>query len=245
MCGRYTLTTPLEALRAIFEAEGGLNLGPRYNIAPTQDVAVVRVGEDGGRELILVRWGLIPSWSEDPSIGSRMINARSETVAEKPSFRRAFAGRRCLLPADGFYEWKSESGGKQPYYIHSADNSVLAFAGLWEAWREPASGTLLETCTILTTTAHPSIAEIHHRMPVILPRETYDLWLDGRTPKDRLLDLLQPYDEATLSIRPVSKRVNKVTNDDSSLLDRENQVPVDALPRKRRPKDDGGQGELF
>jgi putative SOS response-associated peptidase YedK len=245
MCGRYTLTTPLGALRAIFEAESGINLMPRYNIAPTQDVVAVRVAANGGRELILLRWGLIPSWSKDPSIGSRMINARRETVAEKPSFRRAFAGRRCLLPADGFYEWKAVSGGKQPYFIYSSDKSVLAFAGLWESWREPGGGTTLETCTILTTTAHPGIAEIHHRMPVILRRKDYGLWLGAETPKDQLLSLLRSDEAAGLAAHPISRRVNSVSNDDPTLLEPDAEIPDEKPYRQVGKKNGGRQGELF
>ena len=252
MCGRYTLTTPIEALRSIFEAEGGFNLMPRYNIAPTQEVVAVRRGPSGRRDLGLLRWGLVPSWAKDPAIGSRMINARSETVTEKPSFRRAFAQRRCLLPADGFYEWKSGPGGKQPYFLHDEDRKVMAFAGLWEAWPGMDPQNPLETCTILTTSAQPNIAEIHHRMPVILPRDAYSDWLDPQATENRLLELLRPSTQAHLTAHRISTRVNKVSNDDPSVIEPEKaglELEEDDKAQKRvaakKPENDRGQGELF
>lgn len=245
MCGRYTLTTPLEGLRQAFEVEAGLNLMPRYNIAPTQEVVAVRAAAEGRRELVLLRWGLVPAWAKDWTIASRLINARSESVAEKPSFRRAFAARRCLLPADGFYEWRKEGAAKQPYRITLADEQVFAFAGLWEHWRDPAGGEELETCTILTTAAHPSIAEIHPRMPVILPRGHYGTWLDSESPHDGLLELLGPYVEKPLKAARVSVRVNKVVNDDPSLLaPYEEEATDDRAIEETKPKPPS-QGELF
>jgi putative SOS response-associated peptidase YedK len=245
MCGRYTLTTPLEGIRAAFEVEAGLNLMPRYNIAPTQEVVAVRAGAEGGRELVLLRWGLVPAWAKDRTIASRLINARSESVAEKPSFRRAFAARRCLLPADGFYEWRKEGATKQPYRITLADERVFAFAGLWEHWRDPQDGEELETCTILTTEAHPSIAEIHPRMPVILPRSDYAAWLDRDSPRDELLGMMVPYGERPLKADRVSPRVNKVVNDDPSLLSPlENEAPDDGPVESSGPTSPS-QGKLF
>ena len=170
MCGRYTLKTPVETLVEEFGVAGPLPEVPTsYNLAPTQEVAVVLV--DGGeRRLEMLRRGLIPSWADDPQIGSRMINARSETVSEKPSFRGAFRKRRCLIPTDGFYEWQRTGNGKQPYHIHAKGGSPFAFAGLWENWS--GGGEEIRSCTILTTEAKEVVGEVHHRMPVILPPKT-------------------------------------------------------------------------
>ena len=173
MCGRYTLTVPVEILAEEFGVTGPLpEVPPSYNIAPTQEVAAV-LTDDGERRLEMLRWGLIPSWADDPGIGSRMINARSETVPEKPSFRRAFRERRCLILADGFYEWKRTNDGKQPYYIRMEDGRPFAFAGLWESWRGGREE--IRSCTILTTEASDRVSNIHHRMPVILAPEDREL----------------------------------------------------------------------
>lgn len=254
MCGRYTLTTPIEGIRQAFEVMSSLNLAARYNIAPTQDVPVIRRRKsgqksDGEKELAMLHWGLIPSWSKDAGSAARLINGRSETLSEKPSFRRAFAQRRCLLPADGFYEWKTVDGAKQPYYITRADGEVFAFAGLWESWQDPASQKIVESCCIITTAAHPSIAEIHHRMPVILPHAAEGLWLDPKAGQQDLQDLLLPFDDAPISSRPVSRRVNKVVNDDAGLLsvvDPSEFVEVSEKKAKAATsKVDPSQGELF
>ena len=225
MCGRYTLTTPLEGLREIFLFEEQLNLGPRYNIAPTQEVPVLRLSrEDGKRHLALLRWGLIPSWAKEAAIGSRMINARAESVAEKPAFRAAFRQRRCLIPADGFYEWKAapkEAGPKapkQPYLITLADGGPFAFAGLWEAWSGKASGERLESFTIITTEANAALREIHHRMPVILAPQDHAAWLDPEGAPEAQQGLLRPPPDAAVAATPVSARVNNVRNDDPGLL---------------------------
>jgi putative SOS response-associated peptidase YedK len=217
MCGRFSLTTPTEGLRALFGFDELPNLPPRYNIAPTQDVAGVRLaGDDGKPSFTLFRWGLIPSWAKDPSIGSRMINARAETIAEKPAFRAAFRRRRCLIPADGFYEWeKLPDGGKQPWRVALEGGKPFAFAGLWEDWLG-ADGSEVETCTIVTTDAAPGIAKIHHRMPVILDPGDHMLWLRG-TP-DEAAALLHPFRGKLASYR-VSTRVNSVRNDDAALLE--------------------------
>jgi len=227
MCGRFSLTTPTEGLRALFGFDELPNLPPRYNIAPTQDVAGVRLkGDDGAPSFTLFRWGLIPSWAKDPSIGSRMINARAETIAEKPAFRAAFRRRRCLIPADGFYEWeKLSDGGKQPWRVTLEGGVPFAFAGLWEDWLG-ADGSEVETCTIVTTDAAPSIAHVHHRMPVILDPADHALWLRGTT--DEAAALLHPYRGKLVSYR-VSTRVNSVRNDDAALLE-----PVEA-PEKTEP----------
>lgn len=233
MCGRYSLTTPVEGLRQLFEFPEQPNLMPRYNIAPTQEVAAVRratpAGADqgpggagaaaAGRHLVLLRWGLIPSWAKDPAIGAGMINARAETLAEKPAFRTAFRKRRCLVLADGFYEWqKRGSGPKQPYRIARSDGAPFAFAGLWERWRDPADGRSVETCTIVTTDANALLRPIHHRMPVILAPEAYGPWLDPATEADRLQALLAAEPGLDLLAVAVSTRVNKVANDDPEVL---------------------------
>ena len=183
MCGRFLLHAPVEVLQRAFGFAERPNLQPRYNIAPTQTVAIVRRKDDGGgRELALVRWGLIPSWAKDASIGGRLINARAETVAEKPAFRGAFRRRRALVPADGFYEWRKREGDrpKQPLLIRRRDGQPFALAGLWEHWRGPEGE--VQTCTIVTTAANVVLAPIHDRMPVILDPASYDRWLDPAQP---------------------------------------------------------------
>ncbi|MCZ6603891.1 MAG: SOS response-associated peptidase, partial [Alphaproteobacteria bacterium] len=196
MCGRYTLTTPSQAIVDLFALDPGPNLAPRYNIAPTQAVFAVRLDPSGGREAAQLRWGLVPSWAKDPQIGNRMINARAETVREKPSFRSAFKGRRCLIAADGFYEWQKQKpgtkGGKQPYWITLADRGPFAFAGLWEHWTD-GQGSKLETCTIVTCPANDLVAPIHPRMPVILGPQDHAQWLDPETAPDAAASLLRPY----------------------------------------------------
>jgi len=233
MCGRYSLTTPVEGLRLLFDFPEQPNLQPRYNIAPTQEVAAVRAAAPAGapedapgpgasgarRHLVLLRWGLIPSWAKDPAIGARMINARAETLAEKPAFRSAFRKRRCLVAADGFYEWqKRDAGAKQPYRIARRDGGPFAFAGLWERWRNPAEGRDVESCTIVTTDANGLLSPIHHRMPVILAPESYGLWLDPEAEPDRVRDLLAGGPGMDLTATAISTRVNKVANDDPEVL---------------------------
>jgi putative SOS response-associated peptidase YedK len=194
MCGRFTQFHSAPAIAQVFELLDVPELTPHYNIAPTQAIAaVVQPASNPQRELRFFRWGLLPSWSKDPTIGARLINARSETVAEKPSFRAAFKYRRCLIPADGFYEWQRQERKKQPFYFHLQDHRPFAFAGLWEHWQSP-DGSEIETCTILTTTANELLEPIHDRMPVILPAENYTIWLDPdlQTAKP-LQPLLRPY----------------------------------------------------
>ncbi len=221
MCGRYTLTTPLEGLRAVFLFEESPNLAARYNIAPTQEVPVIRRGVgDDSRHLALLRWGLIPSWAKEASIGSRMINARAESVAEKPAYRTAFRRRRCLIPADGFYEWQARpSGPKQPYLISPVAGGPFAFAGLWERWTDKAHGEPVESFTIVTTEANRRLAAIHHRMPVVLAPADHQAWLDPASSLDALLALLRPAPEDAFDAAPVSTRVNAVRNDDPSLIE--------------------------
>ena len=213
MCGRYTLSTPAGRLAEEFQLDDvSVDLAPSYNVAPTQEVAAV-LEEEGKRRLEMLRWGLIPSWADDPEIGARMINARSETAAEKPSFRSAFRRRRCLIAADGFYEWKRENGGKQPYYFHMQEGRPFAFAGLWESWRGGREE--IRSCTILTTEANDLVSEIHHRMPVILAPEDHGLWLDPDVREaDPLLPLLTPYPDDVMEAYPVSRFVNRPANDD-------------------------------
>ncbi|MGC9334980.1 MAG: SOS response-associated peptidase [Anaerolineae bacterium] len=210
MCGRFTLATPDQDLVVQFNLPEIPDLKPRYNIAPTQPVAVVRVSAEGsGRELVMVHWGLIPFWAGDPSIGSRMINARAETAAEKPAFRAAFRRRRCLVPADGFYEWQKQNGSKQPYYIRMADGRPFAFASLWERWKAP-DDTIIDSCTLLTTGPNELIRPLHNRMPVILDPWDYALWLDPAVEDVRVLNpLLRPYTPDAMEAYPVSRWVNK------------------------------------
>lgn len=217
MCGRYTLTSPSGKLAERFGVdETSSELSPNYNVAPTQGVAAI-LFENGGRRLEMLRWGLVPSWAKDLSIGSRMINARSETAHEKPSFRSAFKRRRCLIPADGFYEWKREEGGKQPFHIRMKGGEPFAFAGLWEIW-EGGEGEV-RTCAILTTDANEMMGEIHHRMPVILPAELHEAWLGGEAEKEELISMMEPYPSDDMEAYPVSRFVNKPSNNDPSCIE--------------------------
>lgn len=235
MCGRYSLTSPAEAIRQLFGLAARPALFPRYNIAPGQAMLAVRRGQAGAPEAFFARWGLVPYWSKDVSIGSRMINARVETVMEKAAFKHAFRRRRCLIPADGFYEWQGRAGGpKQPFRIHFTDNAPFAFAGLWEHWQGP-DGSELESTTILTTTACPAIAALHERMPVILDEADFATWLGegDETAVKAPLELLKPYSGArVISAYPVSTRVNAVGNDDASLWEAATPSPQPPTPPK-------------
>lgn len=220
MCGRFTLYHTPDEVAARFEASDVLETEARYNIAPTQNVAVVT--QNGARQLENYHWGLIPSWAKDPAIGSRMINARAETLAEKPSFRTALTRRRCLIPADGFYEWQAApegtKGGKTPTYLHRKDSALFAFAGLWDEWHAP-DGSPLRSCTIITTTPNSVAAPIHDRMPVILRPEDEAFWLDTGVSDTRdLHSLLAPYPPEYMESYPVSRRVNVPVTDDAELL---------------------------
>ena len=213
MCGRFTLTISPEQLQDQFglSEPPSADLAPRYNIAPTQAVAVVTNSTD--RKLEIFQWGLIPSWAKDPKIGNKLINARAETLAEKPSFRTALKRRRCLVVADGFYEWKKDGARKTPMYIQMEDGRPFGFAGLWEVW-QPPDGSLLKTCTIITTEPNELTATIHNRMPAILPPEAYDAWLKpGELPAEEVLPLLRPYDARRMKATPVSTRVNSPSVD--------------------------------
>ena len=228
MCGRFTQRMSWQELHELMDLVGTpLNLRPRYNAAPSQDVAVIRSGDPGsrsgasdGRTLAMLRWGLIPAWAKDPAIGHRLINARSETAAEKPSFRAAYRHRRCLIPADGFYEWRREGKTRQPWLFGLRGGAPFVFAGLWERWTVPAGATLtgslaehspgdtVETCTILTTAANETVAPVHGRMPVILPPDAYGSWLAGEDVP------LTPYSPGDMTAHPVSTLVNRPANDD-------------------------------
>lgn len=225
MCGRINLRTaaaawtqeflPLWTEDEVAAKASEYAIAARYNIAPTQQVSCVRPSEDGRRQWSMLRWGLIPSWADDPAIGNRMINARSETVHEKPSFKKAFVSRRCLIPADGYYEWMKTSGGKQPYLIERSDGGVLALAGLWERNRKIAGEDQpIESFTILTTSANDTTRSIHDRMPVILDTDGQSTWLDGNlSDPDQLRSLLRPAPNDLLKTFPVSKIVNSPRND--------------------------------
>jgi putative SOS response-associated peptidase YedK len=222
MCGRFALIVDASVLADVFEVEPPADLKPRYNIAPTQTVPVVRRGSESERELAPVRWGLIPSWAKDAKMGARMINARAETVAEKPSFRSAVKSRRCLVPASGFFEWVKTDGGKQPYFVRFQDDRPFAFAGLWERWSKGDDGPV-DTCTIITTIPNELMAKLHHRMPVILPPALFDEWLEpAPLAPNRLPDILVPHSAEGMQAYPVSTYVNKPGNDGPECL-----APVD------------------
>lgn len=218
MCSRYSLTSPHEAVRAYFRTSNHLVFPPRFNIAPIQPALIVRTALDGTLEEALVRWGLIPSWAKDPAKLSTLINARSETAADKPSFRGAMRHRRCLVPADGFYEWTGAAGSKLPHLIRLAagdpnGGTLMAFAGLWETWLG-ADGSEIDTMAILTTTANAEMASIHDRMPVILPRGAFAAWLDcARGTAVHAVDLLRPAPDGLLAIQPVNRAVNNARNE--------------------------------
>jgi len=215
MCGRYRLTAKERYLAEHFGVDDEIEWEPRYNIAPTQPVVVIRQDRDQPRRTFsLMRWGLIPYWSKDISIGNKTINAMSETVAEKPAFREAIRKRRCLVPADGFFEWKKlSSKRKQPYNIGMLDDSLFAFAGIWDRWRS-GPGEVIESCSILTTDANSLTRDIHDRMPAILEPEDYDLWLDpGLTDPEQLQHLLRPFDPRRMKKYPLSPKVSNVNID--------------------------------
>ena len=217
MCGRFALVAEKRILDMLFGLELRFDLQPRFNIAPSQDILALRRSPgENDKEFVHLRWGLVPFWAEDSSIGSRMINARSETAPEKPSFRDAFKKRRLLIPASGFYEWKKAQNGKQPYYVCREDGNPFAFAGLWERWDKGDKP--LETCTILTTEPNSLLAPIHNRMPVIISSQHFDQWLDINADPAGLQDLLQPYPPDELTAYPVSREVNKPSNNNPDLI---------------------------
>lgn len=219
MCGRFALSAPAAVLRRHFDVREELRLMPRYNIAPGQQVAALRLSS-GFKEMVMLRWGLIPFWAKDARIGSRLINARAETLEVKPSFRESFGKKRCLIPADGFYEWKEIPGQKtrQPYYITRTDNEPFAMAGLWSTWKNKATGEAVESCTIITTAPSPLLASIHNRMPAILPQELYDAWLNPLIVSGELKNMLKPFDTEDLKAYPVSGLCNNPKNDTPECL---------------------------
>ena len=225
MCGRFTQQFTWQELHALYGLTNvPQNIEPRYNLAPTEKAWVVRHDpKTGGRTLEALRWGLVPHWAKDLSIGAKMINARGETLATTPAFRDAFRERRCIIPASGFYEWKKTGAAKQPYAIVPADARVFAFAGLWSSWREKTAGGEAEwirTCAIVTGEPNELLAPIHNRMPVILPRETWPAWLgEEQASADELQSLLKPYQADRMRAYPISTRVNSVKNDAPDLLE--------------------------
>lgn len=218
MCGRLTFFSSGDDIARAFSLAAPPTIGAaRYNLAPTQPVGVIRLDARKQRKFGYVQWGLVPSWANDSKMSGRLINARAETLRSKPSFRRAYQRRRCLVVASGFYEWKREGKHKQPFFIHRADHQPLAFAGLWERWTK--GDRPLDTCTLITTRPNPLIAHLHHRMPVILEPESFDVWLDRDIANPALLEpLLVPCNDDILSLYPVDPRVGSVKNDDPELI---------------------------
>ncbi len=241
MCGRYLIISIPEAMRRLFRYLEQPNFPPRYNVAPTQPVPIVR--RDGGdRHFALVRWGFIPSWVKDPRDISLIFNARGETVADKPAFRNAMKRRRCLFPADGFYEWKRD--GRQPYVIRPRDGGPIAFAGLWEVWIGP-NGEEVETACIVTTSANRLLAPIHDRMPVVISEAAFDVWLDAADDKvAAAAALIAPAPDDLFEAYTVSTEVNRVANDAPALIARAAPIPPPA-PKPPKPKKDDGQASLF
>lgn len=222
MCNRYRLTHSKQYLADRFQATGDeIEDRPRYNIAPTQPVLTVRK-EQGKkiRHFTTMRWGLIPSWAKDMSIGNKTLNARSETVTTTPAFRNSILTKRCLIPADGFYEWRKMGSVKQPYCFEVGEGEVFALAGLWDQWTSP-DGEIIESCTILTTTPNSLVADLHDRMPVIVPSDKYDLWLDPDVTDFKVIrDILKPYDAKLMRLYPVNRKLNNSNNDDAESASR-------------------------
>lgn len=250
MCGRYAVTSAPEAIRALFGYPEQPNFPPRYNIAPTQPIAIVRL-MDGKRQFALVRWGLLPSWVKDPKNFALLINARGESVIDKPAFSAAMKRRRCLVPADGFYEWKAIGTRKQPYYVRAKSGQPLAFAGLWETWTG-ANGEELETAAIVTTRANRALAVIHERMPVIVPPEAFNLWVDcANVDPETAAALISPASENLLDTYEISTAVNRTANDNPELVERyaaptkAEAAPQVDTPRAKRKKTNNGQASLF
>jgi putative SOS response-associated peptidase YedK len=220
MCGRYELHSHPATIALAFGLADPPDVHPRYNIAPMTDVGIVRVNAEGAREYVRVRWGLVPRWAKDTAIGNKMINARGETIAEKPSFRMAYRRHRCLVPADGFYEWATQgardSPRKQPMHIGMKDASLFAFGGLYERWLSP-EGEVLDTCTIVTTPANEMLKPVHERMPMIVAPGDYARWIDPAN--SEVADLIAPFPSEAMAYYPVSTRVNNVRHDDASLIE--------------------------
>ncbi len=232
MCGRFAFYSPHEAVVRLFGLPDDVAVvEPRYNIAPTTSIPAVREDLAATRRLAMLYWGLVPGWAKEKSIGARMINARAETLREKPAFRNAYRRRRALVPADGYYEWQKRGArDKQPYYIQPASGAPFAFGALWETWRDPASGEPLESCTLVTTAPQASIAHLHDRMPLIVPPAAYAEWLDPRNEDcDRLDRLLDPDTAGTMIARPVGRAVGNPRNEGAGLIEPARDV-APALP---------------
>jgi putative SOS response-associated peptidase YedK len=231
MCGRFVQTSSTRTLAEHFDVDEVVvddEPAPSWNVAPRADVLTI-VDKESVRRLAPMRWGLVPPWAENPGIGDRMINARAETVLEKPAFRTAIERRRCIVPADGFYEWERVGSRKQPMYIRARSGTPLAFAGLWAVWRDAAvpDGPWLRSCTIVTTDANATVAPVHDRMPVMLDRDAWDRWLDrDLTDGEAVVDLLRPAPDDLLELWPVSPRVNSARNDDERLIEREDPLTL-------------------
>ena len=250
MCGRYTLTSSPEALRALLRYVEQPNFPPRYNIAPSQPIAIVRL-VDGQCHFSLVRWGLLPSWVKDPKTFTLLINARGESAAEKPAFRAAMKRRRCLIPADGFYEWQKTGDRKRPFYVRAKSGAPFAFAGLWETWIGP-NGEELDTAAIVTTRANKTLSTIYERMPVIVLPEAFDLWLNtGEVDAATAAALIAPAPDNLLEAYEISTAVNRTANDNPNLLEPVVAGKLEPVPapkpvaRVKRAKKDSGQGALF
>jgi putative SOS response-associated peptidase YedK len=252
MCGRYAITSAPEAIRALFRYDERPNFPPRYNVAPTQPIPIVRL-TDGKRAFALVRWGLIPAWVKDPKTFSLLINARGESAIEKPAFRNAMKRRRCLIPADGFYEWTQVGERKRPYFVRPRAGGPVAFAGLYETWTGP-NGEEQDTAAIVTATANRTLSAIHDRMPVIVPPEAFDFWLDCANVDATIASaLIAPAREGLVEVYEVSTAVNRVANDDARLTEPAaaeasppvGQVAAEQPVRKRAKKDDDKQSSLF
>ncbi len=235
MCGRYELHASPAAIALAFGLAHPPDVHARYNVAPMTDVPIVRVNAEGKRELVRMRWGLVPRWAKDPSIGNRLINARGETIADKPSFTMPFRRHRCLLPADGFYEWAATGGGgrKQPLRIAMKDGALFGMGGLYERWLSP-EGEVLDTCTIITTPANELVAPAHDRMPMIVAPDDYARWLDPAHAD--VADLIAPYPSEAMTSHPVSPRVNNVRHDDATLIEPTEPMPPDAEPEHPAPR---------
>jgi putative SOS response-associated peptidase YedK len=248
MCGRYCISTAPEAIRRLFRYPQQPNFPPRYNVAPTQPVPIVRV-VNGEREFALVRWGLIPSWVKDPKDFSLLINARGESVQEKPAFKNAIRRRRCLFPADGFYEWKTEGGRKRAFFARPTNDGPVAFAGLWETWMGP-NGEEMETAAIVTTQANREMSAVHHRAPVIIAPDQFDFWLSPMIDGQEAASLIRPAPDGSMEVYPVSSAVGNFANDTPDLI---TPAPGDAMPEpppaprasRRKAVADTGQGSLF
>jgi putative SOS response-associated peptidase YedK len=250
MCGRYVIISSPEAIRALFGYQEQPNFPPRYNVAPTQPVPIVRLAE-GRRSFALVRWGLIPAWVKDPRTLTLLINARGESVIDKPAFRNAMRRRRCLFPADGFYEWRQEGRARRPFFVRPKSGGPIAFAGLWETWMGP-NGEEMDTAAIVTTRANRALAAIHERMPVVVPPDVFDFWLDGsKVDAETASTIIAPAPEQLLETYEISPAVNHVANDSPELV-----MPFTPEPHKAvyypaatgdraKGKEKDGQGSLF